>query len=96
MKCANCDKDAHYVYRITMDHTVAYCLKDLPSFLHPRLKAKLLETTDEYKSTVAEGVANLTKPVEKEPVVETPEPTVEPTPIKKTAKKSSPKNASDS
>jgi len=50
MKCANCNNDAQYVYKITNDHTILYCAKDLPKFLDERRKAGLLETVAAEKA----------------------------------------------
>jgi hypothetical protein len=49
MKCANCDRDAFYVYQITKQKEVLYCGKHLPNFLEPRRKAGLLKTTEQLK-----------------------------------------------
>ena len=60
MKCANCSKDAMYVYRITKTNSVYYCGKDLPSFLEDRRKAGLLNITEaftEAKEFVAETLS---------------------------------------
>lgn len=60
MKCANCSKDAMYVYRITKTKSVYYCGKDLPSFLEDRRKADLLNITEaftEAKESVAETLS---------------------------------------
>jgi len=55
MKCANCEKDAQHVYKITQDTTILYCDSHLPRFLHERRDAGLLPTTDEHKVALAEG-----------------------------------------
>ena len=79
MKCANCDSDALYVYRVTLNKSVYYCGKDLPKFLEERRRAGLLAITEEFTK-------------EKELALEilsTSDPEEEPTPIaKKTTKKS--------
>lgn len=49
MKCANCDKDAFYIYQITKSVEVLYCGKHLPRFLEARRKAGLLKTTEQLK-----------------------------------------------
>ena len=49
MKCANCDRDAFYVYQITKQKEILYCGKHLPNFLEPRRKAGLLKTTEQLK-----------------------------------------------
>ena len=59
MKCANCNNDAKYLYKITTKTTIPYCEKDLPKFLIERVKAGLLETTDAYKATVADGLTTI-------------------------------------
>lgn len=69
MKCANCDKDAFYVYQLTAKSTVLYCNAHLPTFLEQAKKAGLLKTTDALKSAIEEGLKNITTPVE-EPVLE--------------------------
>jgi hypothetical protein len=60
MKCANCIKDAMYVYRLTEATSVYYCGNDLPSFLEERRKAGLLNITEaftEAKESAAEVLA---------------------------------------
>lgn len=97
MKCANCSKDAQYVYRITMDYSILYCVEHLPSFLEPRLKAGLLEKTDAYKEAISSGIESI---LAKEAAVKPPaeEPTVveETKPAKARTKKAASKNAPNS
>ena len=38
MKCANCDADAFYVYKLTLNKDILYCAKHLPAFLEDRKK----------------------------------------------------------
>ena len=84
MKCANCSKDAFYVYQITEKTQVLYCNSHLPTFLETAKKAGLLKTTDALKSALEEGLKNITTPkVEETVVVEEPTPQ----PKKKATKK---------
>lgn len=79
MKCANCPKDAFYVYPVTHTKKVYYCHSCLPKFLVKQRDAGFLETTDTFK----EALAYTDEPLQ-EPVVEE-----QPAPVKKkTAKKS--------
>jgi cell division septation protein DedD len=101
MKCANCKKDAFYVYQITEDAQILYCNTHLPKFLEHAKKAGLLQTTEALKSVLEEGLKNIvTTPVVKPEVEETPvaEPalTPTPTPTKKPTKKAATKNDTDS
>jgi len=48
MKCANCDRDAMFEYKITKNKSIFYCGKDLPSFLEERKLAGLLQITAAY------------------------------------------------
>jgi hypothetical protein len=48
MKCANCDKNALFMYRITKNKALYYCGKDLPKFLDERRRAGLLAITEEF------------------------------------------------
>lgn len=60
MKCANCSRDAMYVYRITKTASIYYCGADLPSFLEERRKAGLLDITEaftEAKESASEVLA---------------------------------------
>jgi hypothetical protein len=60
MKCANCEKQAMFEYRLTQETSIFYCGKDLPSFLEERKKAGLLTITEAYteaKKTALETVA---------------------------------------
>ena len=82
MKCANCSNDAVYIYRITKDVFTPYCYVDLPSFLNDRRKAGLLETTQDHKDKVAEGLKNFLSV----PETTTTEEVVE-KPVKKAVKK---------
>lgn len=84
MKCANCSKDAMYVYRITKSKSVYYCGKDLPSFLEDRRKAGLLNITaafTEAKQSVTETLSvpkkKSTKKTEEPVVAEEPKAEVE-------------------
>ena len=96
MKCANCAKDAFYVYQLTAATQVLYCNAHLPKFLEQAKKAGLLKTTDEYKSALEEGMKKIATPV-LEPVVEEPavvkEPVVEEAPVTKPKKKAAKKKA---
>lgn len=100
MKCANCDADAFYIYRLTLEKEILYCKKHLPSFLEDRRKAGLLPTTDTYNNLVEEGKKNFSTvtselPAEEAPVAE-PKTTPTPTLKKTTAKKAATKNANNS
>ena len=96
MKCANCDADAFYIYKLTLNKEILYCRKHLPAFLEDRRKAGLLQTTDTYKAIVEEGKQHLAEEPVVEEVVAEPEPTPTPTSKKKTAKKAATKNAPNS
>ena len=87
MKCANCNKDAQYIYKLTLDNVIYYCAKDLPSFLEPRRKAGLLELTQVHKDNIADGMKAFVNPapeVEEEPAIEE---ATKPKPVKKASKK---------
>ena len=65
MKCANCDKNAMFEYRITKQESILYCGKCLPSFLNDRKKAGLLAITQQYKDDQVSALKALaSKPVE--------------------------------
>lgn len=83
MKCANCNADALYVYRITFSKSVYYCGKDLPKFLDDRKKAGLLKLTDQFKVEYDSAIEILKPTVVEEQVVE--EPVQEKAPAKKKA-----------
>ena len=84
MKCANCDKEAMFEYRMTQEKSVLYCGKDLPSFLNERKKAGLLKITEGYKSAAESAIEAIT--------MEVPEVLEEPvTPKKKATTKKSAK-----
>lgn len=101
MKCANCKKDAFYIYQVTNNSQILYCNTHLPKFLEHAKKAGLLKTTEALKSVLEEGLKNIvTTPVvepkvEEVPVAE-PTPTPTPTPTKKTTKKAATKNDTNS
>lgn len=81
MKCANCDRDALYVYQVTKESSIYYCNKDLPSFLEERKKAGLLKITESFTTQQKSAIDNLShKPVATEEQAE-------PKPVKKAAKK---------
>ena len=48
MKCANCENNASYEYKITKGSSLFYCGKDLPNFLDERRKAGLLTITEKF------------------------------------------------
>ena len=101
MKCANCKKDAFYIYQITEDAQILYCNTHLPKFLEQAKKAGLLKTTEALKSVLEEGFKKITNTpvvepeVEETPVAE-PTPTPNPTPTKKPTKKAATKNDTNS
>lgn len=72
MKCANCNKDAFYVYQINANSSVLYCNSHLPTFLTQAKKAGLLQTTDALKSAIEDGLKTIVvqKTVEEQPVEE--------------------------
>lgn len=97
MKCANCTKDAFYIYQIAEGTQILYCNNHLPKFLEQAKKAGLLQTTKALKSVLEEGFKKITNtPVVKPEVEETlvAEPT--PTPTKKPTKKAATKNDTNS
>jgi cell division septation protein DedD len=101
MKCANCKKDAFYIYQITENAEILYCNTHLPKFLEQAKKAGLLKTTEALKSVLEEGFKKITNtPVVEPEVEETPvaEPTATPTPTptKKPTKKAATKNDTNS
>ncbi len=101
MKCANCKKDAFYIYQITENAQILYCNTHLPKFLEHAKKAGLLKTTESLKKVLEEGLKNIvTTPVVEPKVEETPvaepTPTPTPTPTKKTTKKAATKNDTNS
>jgi hypothetical protein len=94
MKCANCAKDAFYIYQITEGKQILYCNNHLPKFLEQAKKAGLLKTTESLKSALEEGFKKiLSTPDELALEVE---PTPTPTPSKKPTKKPATKNDTDS
>ena len=101
MKCANCKKDAFYIYQITENAEILYCNTHLPKFLEHAKKAGLLKTTEALKSVLEEGFKKITNTpvvepeVEETPVAE-PTPTPTPTPTKKPTKKAATKNDTNS
>lgn len=87
MKCANCDNDALFEYRVTHAKSLFYCGKHLPKFLEERKRAGLLAITEKFKEAEAEALDILffeTVPVVEEPVVVEES---KPKPKKKAAKK---------
>ena len=101
MKCANCNKNAFYVYQIIEGKQILYCNTHLPKFLEQAKKAGLLKTTEALKSVLEEGFKKITNTpvvepeVEETPVAE-PTPTPTPTPTKKPTKKAATKNDTNS
>jgi hypothetical protein len=100
MKCANCTKDAFYIYQIAEGTQILYCNNHLPKFLEQAKKAGLLKTTEALKSALEEGFKKvLNTPdepvVESEPLLEL-EPTPTTTPSKKPTKKAATKNDTNS
>jgi hypothetical protein len=84
MKCANCDKDAFYIYQLGAQTQIFYCNTHLPKFLEQAKKAGLLKTTEALAAAVSDGLQNITtKPVEEPKVDETEDLK----PVKKVTKK---------
>ena len=94
MKCANCTKDAFYIYQITEGKQILYCNNHLPKFLEQAKKAGLLKTTESLKSALEEGFKKILN-TPNEPALEV-EPTPTTTPSKKPTKKAATKNDSNS
>lgn len=94
MKCANCTKDAFYIYQITAGKQVLYCNTHLPKFLEQAKKAGLLKTTETLKSAIEEGFKKILDTPE-EPVIEE-ELLSTTTPSKKPTKKTATKNDTNS
>jgi hypothetical protein len=94
VKCANCKKDAFYVYQITEGTQILYCNNHLPKFLEQAKKAGLLKTTEALKSALEEGFKKVLNTPE-EPVIEL-ETTPTTTPSKKPTKKAATKNDTNS
>ena len=72
IKCANCELDALYVYRITDTSAVSYCDGCLPKFLYARKSAGTLDTTAALAKLRQESVDLLKSTptvVEESPVV---------------------------
>lgn len=59
MKCANCDRDAMFEYKITKNKSIFYCGKDLPSFLGERKLAGLLQITAAYTEAKDSAIDSL-------------------------------------
>lgn len=85
MKCANCNKSALYVYRMTRTKALYYCGTDLPKFLDERRRAGLLAITEEFtkEKELALEILSPSTPELEEESVEDSAPKV-----KKTTKKS--------
>ena len=62
MKCANCDKNALYMYRMTRNKALYYCGKDLPKFLDERRRAGLLAITEEFTKEKVRFYTGLNNP----------------------------------
>jgi hypothetical protein len=87
MKCANCKEAAWYEYKLTLDQSLYFCEKDLPSFLAKAKLANILEKTPELKEMIEEGLQSISVPEETVDAA-TPEP--------KTTKKAAAKDADNS
>lgn len=76
MKCANCDRDAFYIYQITKQKEILYCGKHLPNFLESRRKAGLLKTTEQLTIETESAISILNteapKPKRKKKAAEEP------------------------
>jgi hypothetical protein len=70
MKCANCAKDAFYIYQLTANTQILYCAAHLPKFLENAKNAGLIKTTEALKSAIEEGLKNITAKKEEEPIAD--------------------------
>lgn len=85
-KCANCDNDAAYLYEPSESLTIPYCVRCLPSFLVPVMKAGHLKVAASKEKAVKEAMDSLPQASEATPE---PEPETEKAPAKKAVKKAS-------
>jgi len=85
-KCANCSNDAAYIYQPSESTSIPYCVRCLPSFLIPVMKAGHLTVAASKAKSVKEAMDLLPKASEATPE---PEPSVEKAPAKKAVKKAS-------
>lgn len=85
-KCANCPNDAAYLYEPSESLTIPYCVRCLPSFLVPVMKAGHLKVAASKDKAVKEAIDLLPQASEATPE---PEPEVEKAPAKKAVKKAS-------
>jgi hypothetical protein len=68
MKCANCSNPAAYIYQPDVTSEIAYCIKDIPNFLVPQLRAGHLKKVEDFDKNVQDAIDAL--PKVEEPVVE--------------------------
>lgn len=74
MKCANCSNPAAWIYEPSEGQEIAYCIKDMPTFLVPRMKAGHLKKVESFEASKKDAIDALPKveTVIEEPVVEAP------------------------
>lgn len=72
MKCANCSNPAAWIYEPSEGQEIAYCIKDVPNFLVPRMKAGHLKKVESFEASKKDAIDALPKveTVIEEPVVE--------------------------
>lgn len=90
MKCANCESDSLFEYKLTQEVSIFYCGKHIPKFLEARKKAGLLHTTEKFGSSKVESAELLKteEPVtDEESATEVSSEEEQPKPKKKAAKK---------
>lgn len=56
MKCANCDEQSLYEYKLVQDKSIFYCGKHLPKFLDNLRKAGNLSTTQHLTESMEEAL----------------------------------------
>jgi hypothetical protein len=69
MKCANCSNPAAYIYEPGEGQEIPYCVKDVPSFLVPRMKAGHLKKAESFNTDVKDAIDALpqaAEPIEEE------------------------------
>ena len=70
MKCANCETTASHEYKLTLDASLFFCEKHIPTFLRKAQKAGLLPVTEEHQAIIEEGLQGII--ASSEPIVDEP------------------------
>jgi len=75
LTCSNCATEAVYLYRVTGEYSIPFCVPCLPKFLNsPQYRGRVVKVSSVVPEAAPAPKKRSTKKVVEEPVVEEPAP----------------------